>query len=118
MRLVADEGVSRHVVSGLRSAGYDVTSVAETSPGDSDESVLALARTLDAVLITTDKDFGDLVYRQRLVHRGVLLLRLHGTPVIRQINDIRSFLAEHAEQVQHSFSVLDKSGVRIRRQHD
>ena len=78
MNLVADEGVDRAVVERLRPDGHEVIYVAELSPSVSDEEVLRQANARNAVLLTTDKDFGDLVFRQGLAHYGVVLLRLAG----------------------------------------
>lgn len=61
----------------LRSQGYDATRVAGEYPaGMSDPDVLALAVRGDRILITSDRDFGDMVVRQRRPHRGVILFRL------------------------------------------
>jgi predicted nuclease of predicted toxin-antitoxin system len=73
MNLLADEGVDAQIVAKLRSKGHDVLYVAEMDPGISDESVLKLANEHGALLITEDKDFGELVYRQGLIYLGVVL---------------------------------------------
>ena len=78
MNLVADEGVDRPVVERLRQDGHDVVYVAELSPSIPDEEVLQQTNARRAVLVTADKDFGELVFRQGLVHSGVILLRLAG----------------------------------------
>jgi predicted nuclease of predicted toxin-antitoxin system len=78
VNLVADEGVDGPVVQRLRNDGHDVIYVAELSPGVTNDDVLRQANDRDALLVTADQDFGELVFRQRLVHSGVLLLRLAG----------------------------------------
>ena len=60
MNLVADEGVDRPVVERLRQDGHDVVYVAEQSPSTPDEEVLQQANARSAVLVTADKDFGEL----------------------------------------------------------
>ena len=59
---VADESCDAALVRVLRGAGHDVVSIAETSPGAVDRVVLALALTGERVLLTRDKDFGELVF--------------------------------------------------------
>lgn len=71
MTILADEGVDREIVLRLRDDGHDVTYVAEMDPGISDEVVLARANAQGAILLTQDKDFGELVFRQRLSARGL-----------------------------------------------
>ena len=66
MNLMADEGVDRPIVERLRQDGYQVWYVAEMEPGLDDDQILNQAGEDAAILITADKDFGELVYRQRL----------------------------------------------------
>src|SRR6202021_1225355 len=78
LKIVADESVDRQIVDRLRMDGHDVMSIAELDPGIDDETVLGHSLRTNAILMTADKDFGELVFRQRLVHSGVLLIRLAG----------------------------------------
>ena len=76
MTFLADEGVDRQIVERLRLDGHEVSYVAEMAPGIMDEVVLRESRDSSSVLITADKDFGELVFRQRQASTGVLLVRL------------------------------------------
>ncbi len=76
MRWLADECVDAAVVMELRRLGHDVAYVAEQSSGLTDPEVLTKARQEDRLLLTEDKDFGDLVFRSQLAAPGVILLRL------------------------------------------
>ncbi len=62
MEFVADESCDFAVVRTLRKDGHEVIAIAEISPRIPDEEVLARAREGGQVLITEDKDFGELVY--------------------------------------------------------
>lgn len=76
MRFVADESCDHRVVTALRDAGHDVLAVAETSRGAPDRDVLVLARRERRVLITEDRDFGQLVFAGGQPDNvGVLYLR-------------------------------------------
>ena len=66
MRFLADENVSGFVVERLRSDGHDVALVAETEAGASDKDVLGTADAHDRVLITEDRDSGEMIIRQRI----------------------------------------------------
>ena len=70
MRFLADENVERQLVAALRDAGHDVEYIAELAPGSADEEVLQRARRGSAVIITGDKDFGELVYRRKRANAG------------------------------------------------
>src|SRR5947207_12498270 len=76
MRLLADENVSRLVIERLRTCGFEVRSVSDTNRGAPDTDVLSAADAEGCILITEDRDFGELVIRQRLSVRGVMLLEL------------------------------------------
>lgn len=76
MKFLADESVDRQVVDQLRLDGHEVWYVAEKEPGISDDTVLDRANQEMAVLLTADKDFGELVFRQKRIAMGVILLRL------------------------------------------
>ncbi len=73
MNFVADEGVEREIVDSLRQLGHTVLYVAEMSPGISDDEVLEQANHASAIVITTDKVFGELIFRQKRIHHGVIL---------------------------------------------
>lgn len=75
-RLLANENVPGETVAAARQAGHDIAWIAERSPGADDDAVLATARAESRVLVTFDKDFGDLVFRQgKNASCGVILLR-------------------------------------------
>lgn len=65
MNLLADESIDRQIVERLRQDGHYVPFVAEMGPGIADDVVLARANQEGAMLLTVDKDFGELVFRQR-----------------------------------------------------
>lgn len=86
MKLVADENVDGPIVARLREDGHEVDYVAEMAPGISDDEVLDHANGRQALLITTDKDFGELVFRQGKLNAGIVLLRLAGVGLKFQFN--------------------------------
>lgn len=114
MIFVADEGVDRPIVIALRAAGHQVAWIAEQAPRMPDPEVLRLASDSDAVLITNDKDFGELVFRRRLHTRGVLLLRLAGLGNAAKATAVVAAVAAYDDQLTQAFTVVEPSAVRIR----
>lgn len=114
MNFLADEGVDFPVVQRLRSDGHEVLYVAEMDPGISDEEVLAAANDKNALLLTADKDFGELVYRLRRISAGVLLIRLSGLSPVRKAEVISSVVHDHGEKFIHTFTVVSPGMVRVR----
>jgi predicted nuclease of predicted toxin-antitoxin system len=76
VRWLADECVAGSVVARLREAGHDVTYVAELAPSTTDPDVTALAHREGRLLLTEDKDFGELVFRWNRPVPGLVLLRI------------------------------------------
>ncbi|HBY60719.1 MAG TPA: hypothetical protein DEH78_12910 [Solibacterales bacterium] len=76
MKFVADENFPRDALRLLRQSGFDVASIAETHPGLPDTEVLGIASAEGRTLLTFDKDFGSLAFRQGLpASCGVILFR-------------------------------------------
>lgn len=115
MNLLADESVDIQIVAKLRQEGHDVLYVAEMEPGIADDSVLSRANERSALLITADKDFGELVFRLRKVTTGVLLIRLAGLSPERKAEIVSAVLREHGSKLPGSFGVVSPGMIRIRR---
>jgi predicted nuclease of predicted toxin-antitoxin system len=115
MRFVADENIDRQIVEGLRADGHDVLYVAEMMPGVSDENVLNSSNVAEAVLITADKDFGELIFRLKKVASGVVLIRLAGLSPTRKADLVLNAVRQHEAEFQNAFTVITAGLVRIRR---
>jgi predicted nuclease of predicted toxin-antitoxin system len=76
VRWLADECVAASLVAFLRSNDHNVLYVAEAAAGFSDAEVIALALSENRLLLTEDKDFGDLVFRRERAVPGVVLMRV------------------------------------------
>jgi predicted nuclease of predicted toxin-antitoxin system len=88
-RFLANENAPGDAVLAARAAGFDVTWMVELQPGAPDETVLALAQRENRVLVTFDKDFGELVFRHgRAASPGVILLR----PRLRSPQIVSAFI--------------------------
>ena len=114
MKWVADENVDHPIVMRLRELGHDVWSVAEQARGWGDDEVLARAEADAAVLITSDKDFGELVFRMRRATHGVVLVRLPGLGPVERAERVVTALAPILDRVPGNFTVIDRTGVRVR----
>jgi predicted nuclease of predicted toxin-antitoxin system len=113
---LADEGVDRQIVERLRLDGHQVAYVAEMSPGIADEAVLMESRISGSVLITADKDFGELVFRRRQASTGVLLIRLWGVGATMKAAVVSEAIQVHGQELRGAFAVLSPGNIRIRRE--
>jgi predicted nuclease of predicted toxin-antitoxin system len=116
MNLLIDESVDRQVVEKLRLDGHDVVYVSDLDPGISDEVVLSTANSMRSLLVTADKDFGELVFRRQQVNAGVLLIRLAGLPPQSKAELVAAAVRDHSDELPGAFSVLSLGMIRIRNQ--
>lgn len=115
MNLVADESIDAAISVRLRQDGHCVWAVAEMAPGLTDEAVLALAHDQSAILVTADKDVGELVFRQGRATCGVILIRLDGLSADVKSEIVSKAFKEHAPHFAKTFAVLTPDHLRIRR---
>lgn len=114
MKFLADEGVDRNIVDGLRQFGFDVFYVIDETRSLDDDVLLQIAANEDRILITKDKDFGELVYRLNKIHSGVILLRMEGLTTQERAGIVCPLILKYKEQLHNSFTVIQKRFIRIR----
>jgi predicted nuclease of predicted toxin-antitoxin system len=114
MRIIANENIMATVVSELRGRGHDVLSVKESMTSAKDEIILAKAQAEDRLVLTHDKDFGELAFRFGLPSTsGVLLIRLSGSGRQIDIEQVLKVIESRADWTGH-FSVVSRGRVRMR----
>lgn len=114
MNFVADECCDALLVAGLRGDGHDVVYIQEVSPGCDDDAVLHLAASQQRILLTEDKDFGELVVRLKLPAYGIVLLRLDPSNPDAKLNRLREVLSQDAARLPGSLVVIDETKARFR----
>lgn len=115
MNFLADESIDRQIVDALREDDHAVLYVTEMNPGISDDEVLDKAKKRSAILITADKDFGELVFRQQRITKGVVLVRLAGLLPSKKAEIASTMIKKHLDAIQNAFSVISPNTIRIRR---
>lgn len=114
MNFLADECCDTALVQALRQDGHDVVYVLESLRGADDDVILARAFAENRLLLTEDKDFGELVYRLRKPTRGIILLRFGVAEYTLKIARLRELLQNSAERLPNAFVVLEANKTRIR----
>ena len=115
MNLLADESVDFGIIEALRTNGYEVEAIIEIGPSIDDDEVLEIAIEKDVILLTEDKDFGELTYRLKKPNRGILLIRLSGLTIEKKVEMVLETLDKHMEELKNHFSVLSVNKLRIRK---
>jgi predicted nuclease of predicted toxin-antitoxin system len=114
MRFLLDESADLRLLPFLTELGHDATAVARDYPNAlADREVLALARRERRVLITNDLDFGELVVRIGLPHRGVVLFRLSTTSLAAKEERLEFVLTRYHDRLSEFLTVTD-GRVRVR----
>jgi predicted nuclease of predicted toxin-antitoxin system len=115
MKFVVDESTGDSVAAELRRLGHDVLSIQEAFSGLDDPPILNIAVTEDRIVVTNDKDFGELVYRSGLPHAGVILFRLDDESAGNRVRMMREVLQRCGNQLKDNFVVATERKIRIRR---
>jgi predicted nuclease of predicted toxin-antitoxin system len=115
MRFLADESCDFTVVRALRAAGHDVVAVAELSPQAEDETVMDMAVRQERILLTEDKDFGQLVYASGRASGGVLFLRFPATARPGLAGAVVQLVRSRGDRLVGRFVVVQPGRVRIGR---
>ncbi|HUV80451.1 MAG TPA: DUF5615 family PIN-like protein [Candidatus Bathyarchaeia archaeon] len=115
LKLLADECIDRQIVNRLRQEGHKVLLyVAEMESGITDDEVLNLANREKSILLTADKDFGELIFRQGKIANGVILVRLAGLSPEIKSGVVTDAIKDHAGKLLQAFTVFTPVTVRIR----
>ena len=115
MKFLFDQSADFRLIPHLRQLGHNVEVISRHyPPGLADADVLTIARQERRVLVVADRDFGELIFHQGLVHAGVLFFRLPGAPLHTKIEQLTTVLAEYAEALERGeFLVVTPGQIRV-----
>ena len=113
-KLLFDENIGFSVVSRFQEIGYDVVSILDESPGLSDVKVLERAKAEKRIVVTLDRDFGALVFRDSKKHVGVLFLRMKKETPDAIFLLVKNVLELYGKELEKKFVVLSEDQIRIR----
>jgi len=115
VKLLANENIPLASIKALRVAGFDVLAIVEDCPSEKDSRVLALAAKEKRILITFDRDYGELIFRERMpVPPAVIFLRLIPSNPLEVGDILRRFLSTEGSKVGGRYWVIARNGVRSR----
>jgi predicted nuclease of predicted toxin-antitoxin system len=113
MKFVVDECTGPGVARWLREIGYEVFSVFEESRGLDDYSILEMCNEKDYILITNDRDFGEMVFRHNLQHHGVIYLRLSDNRPASSISVLEKVFKNYTDDIKDNFLTVTEKTIRI-----
>lgn len=113
LRILADENIAASLVSLLRSEGFDVSYISEIRAGMTDDEVLSLAYSDGRVLLTEDRDFGEMVFRLKRRAKGIVLLRLPAGDKA-QWPRVATILGRYKNRISGALLVVTPDRIRLR----
>jgi predicted nuclease of predicted toxin-antitoxin system len=113
-KFIIDVAVGRSVEEWLKSQEFNVVTIGSVNPEMKDFEIIQLANMEDGIIITMDKDFGELVFREKNKHKGILLLRLEDAMSEEKLAAIQNIIPEHLRKLKNNFSVYQNGKLRTR----
>lgn len=113
MRFLVDECTGPAVAKWLRDNGHEVFSVFDEAKGSPDDVILTKALSENWILITNDKDFGEMIFRERREHRGVIFLRLDDERSANKIEVLQHLIESYSERLSIQFVTVAETKVRF-----
>jgi predicted nuclease of predicted toxin-antitoxin system len=116
MKFLLDQSTDARIITFLAKLGHDTTRIGADYPGGiPDEQVLAIANNEGRILITDDRDFGELVIRSGLAHAGVIYLRLGNYADLEAKQERLRYVLTHYADKLDQFLVVTPHRVRLHR---
>lgn len=114
MRFLVNENVAGTVIAELRNRGHDVLSAKECMRSEQDDVILTRAQAEQRIVVTHDKDFGELAFRSQLPAAcGVILFRLSGVVPEMDNQRILEAIESRTDWAGH-FSVVTDDRIKMR----
>ncbi len=114
--IIADENIFKGFIAALRINGYKVFSVFEEARGISDIKISELSLEPPRIILTEDKDFGNLIFEQKIEVRGVIFLRFLNSERDLIIAEVLNFLStQNFESLDGNFITITPNKVRIKK---
>jgi len=113
MKFLADVNIEKPIVDYLIKTKRDVRWIPEYDCEMSDDALLALAEKEGRILVTNDKDFGELVFLQKKSSAGILLFRVKGQSAQEKVRLLKKVMKQYSNKLQNHFTIITKDKVRF-----
>jgi len=113
LKFLADVNIEKPIVDAIKQLGFDVKEVFEVDLSMDDSEILKLANEEGRVVITNDKDFGELVFRKKMISSGVILLRSKGQNVRDKVIWVTQLLKRYPKNIFKHFVVVSEKKIRF-----
>lgn len=110
---MANVNIEKPIIDYLLKNGYDAKWVTNVNKRMPDNEVCSLANSEERVILTNDKDFGEIVFLQKKISRGIVLLRIKGQDSFQKIQLLSKLLDKYADKVINHFVVVTQEKFRF-----
>jgi predicted nuclease of predicted toxin-antitoxin system len=113
IKFLADVNVEKPIVDLLMNRGLDVKWIPDFDCRMQDADLIKLLNLEERILITNDKDFGELTFLQKMVSHGIILIRVPGQQVQEKVRLMEKLLTVHRDKIVAHFIVIKKAKIRF-----
>ncbi|MFH2144088.1 MAG: DUF5615 family PIN-like protein [Bacteroidota bacterium] len=113
--IIADENVDKILVDRLIEENYEVLSIMDYQSGISDAEVINIAKSKEGLLLTEDKDFGELVFSYDIRGLSIIFIRYDKSDYEQIEKNILNVLKEFHDRSEHFYITVTKRKIRIRK---
>lgn len=113
MKFLADVNIEKRIIDYLKNKKYDVKWMLEDNISLTDTEILDIANNENRILITNDKDFGEIVFRQKLISSGIVLFRIRGQNIEKKVELFNKLLENNKKDLYKNFIVISERKIRI-----
>lgn len=114
MKFIVDESTGKRAAVFLDKQGYDTVFVGDEFEGISDTEIMNKARTENRIIVTNDKDFGELAVKEKKSSEGIILLRLKIETPNQKIKVLGKILDNHKQRIQGNLLIAKEEKIKIR----
>jgi len=115
INFLLDESVEFRIATYLRENDFDVLTIAEEFPSIPDEQVLQIAYKQKRILITNDKGFGKLIFKEGQKSHGVILIRMPFSTLQEKIVRLNRVLSPKTSNINRLFTTITNKSIRPKR---
>ncbi|MBI5183224.1 MAG: DUF5615 family PIN-like protein [Nitrospinae bacterium] len=113
IKFIADVNVEKAIVDYLTQNGYDIKWIPDYNCEIPDEDLLDLANAERRVLITNDKDFGEITFLQKKLYTGIILIRIKGQKTEDKVKLFKKLIKNYSNKLLNHFTVITKKKIRF-----
>lgn len=114
MKFLLDEDLSPKLAILLQKLGYPATHIREIQISLEDRQILEIAVSSQFIVITEDKDFGELVFKKGKTHAGVIFLRLEDQTLLNTKRVVKWLLSNYKDRIKDSFTTVTERDGKLK----